>query len=168
MNAQLPEYDDSFRRKMAERIDWPLYQAAYGMPLDAPHLHPEMRKDSPSYDARVLVSGWLKRIRYKPDTSISMYSRFGTGQVVLHVLRKLPDSTTGITSLAEYADIGHFVQVGCELYVPELFRSEGDFGGFYRWLHQELRKLEDHETDEWFRVDGGLPFDPHIDMKRRP
>lgn len=32
---------------------------------------------------------------------------------------------------------------------------------FYEWLRREIRDLEWHELDEWFRVDGHLMFDPH-------
>jgi len=29
------------------------------------------------------------------------------------------------------------------------------------WLREQIRRVELHEVDEWFKVDGKAPFDPH-------
>lgn len=38
----------------------------------------------------------------------------------------------------------------------------GNFGmPVMTWVHQRLAFIEDHERDEWFRVNGVAPYNPH-------
>jgi hypothetical protein len=45
-------------------------------------------------------------------------------------------------------------------YVPAM-AMEDDEKYFWLWLRTVIRSIEDHEIDEWFRVDGELYNDPH-------
>lgn len=52
-------------------------------------------------------------------------------------------------------------------YVPMYLTECGDVKQFWDWLHRYfIGELENHERDEWFRVDGELMFDPHAKDKR--
>jgi hypothetical protein len=111
------------------------------------------------------IAGWLDRITYKPDTQITANYAVSRDVVELIITRLLPDSTRRITTLAEYADLQAFVKVGarvpCNLGRFDCLPPEEGFRYFQQWLREELIRLERHECDEWFRVDGRLPFDPH-------
>lgn len=113
-----------------------------------------------------IVDGWLSRITYKPDTQFEVarvdpqeYARLYGVRVVAK--RNLPDSTKGITNLAEYADYVGFIPIAGQEVVPWNIVEREDFTAFLRWFRHWLRRMEQHEMDEWLRVDGELPFDPH-------
>lgn len=40
-------------------------------------------------------------------------------------------------------------------------------GQFFDWLYWRLGRIEQHECDEWFRVDGRRPHDPHVPLDRQ-
>jgi hypothetical protein len=55
------------------------------------------------------------------------------------------------------------IPVGATLPVPAHISSEREF---WDWLHTDVITMaENHERDEWFKVDGQVPFDPHAAEK---
>jgi hypothetical protein len=54
---------------------------------------------------------------------------------------------------------GQWGKVMTVLTVPQ---ADMDEDGWMRWLHDyAVRAVEQHETDEWFLIDGRRPWDPH-------
>lgn len=110
------------------------------------------------------IEGWLGRIRYKPDTRFDVVPG-PYDMVTIQITRLLPDSTKGLSTISEYADERLWIRVGvpiaCNLGRFEYLPADLQFEHFCHWLRDELIRLERHETDEWFRVDNTLPYDPH-------
>ena len=136
--------------------------------LDLDRRHPDMVSND-RIDVQV-VKDWVSRVRYKPDTRFTVQSNYygftrGMGDVSIRVERRLADSTKPLQSIEEFAEHRMWIPVGCHLDVPTraLARvpAEARFVVFFEWLHRKVIWLERHEIDEWFRVDGQLPFDPH-------
>jgi len=48
--------------------------------------------------------------------------------------------------------------VGGDFEVPALISCEAEF---FDWLQYAITYVENHERDEWFKVRGLVPFDPH-------
>ena len=112
------------------------------------------------------VRGWLDRISYKPDTELWVSSTpgylSGVGGIVVNIRRHLPDSTSGIDTMGSYTDRSRFIPVVSRMDVwPSIMHARDPFQAFTQQLHHTLTRLELHEANEWFRVDGALPFDPH-------
>jgi hypothetical protein len=55
------------------------------------------------------------------------------------------------------------VLIGQSFPLPPRLRGEEDL---LRWLRHALGRVELHERDEWLRVDGATPFDPHAEAAR--
>lgn len=106
------------------------------------------------------VTEWLSHIRYKPDTTFEVFDdRQFYDEVVLKIRRMMPDSTDPTNfEMGNYTDRTRFGPVRVTAPVP---RYISDLEHFVEWLHHILLEQERHELDEWLRVDGALPFDPH-------
>lgn len=59
------------------------------------------------------------------------------------------------------------VRIGRFANVPSHILDEPPYPLFWRWLRTIIHDLEMHESDEWFRVDGELMFDPHPKVEAR-
>jgi hypothetical protein len=118
------------------------------------HLHWEMRKEKGTDGAlHGMVLDFLEGFRYKPDTVFYIGSLSVSG-VSIVASRKVPDSR----------DPKHpLIHVRAEMVVPAwLMQSAHEpHETLQIMVHDWIRKLEMHECDEWFRVGGELPYDPH-------
>lgn len=90
----------------------------------------------------------LKRITYKKDWEISLHNRNLTGGMTLRItVFNVPDTYTGISAELNATEIIH----------APLYRLDD----FYEHVWRLIHKTEMHEAQEWFKVDGKLPHDPH-------
>lgn len=104
----------------------------------------------------------LSHVRYKPHwrLRISEETRVGDGEAL-----------TWFTVAYEAADasgVGALATVTRRIPVPDIVDAEH----FLVWMRTELRRMEDHEVDEWIAVTDGesrqRPFNPHqTDDERR-
>lgn len=91
----------------------------------------------------------IKRITYKPNATLKVMS-IGTRSVEIQLRQSVPDTYHP----GRQTDV--FSTVTCR---PEMFTDVHDLLAFIRVAM--LHAMEIHESDEWFRFDGELVFDPH-------
>lgn len=110
----------------------------------------------------VLLTGWLLRIHYKPDTRFEIMPELTAyGGLQIRVTRFLADSTKGLSTFSEFIDPSNHIEAQAVFEVPPYYLRTHDFDAFWHWIHHEIFGMEKHEMNEWFRVDNNLPFDPH-------
>lgn len=103
---------------------------------------------------RESTEGWqkwedfIKRVTYKPGWKIGYVYEIGLDEHRIVVDMHTQDSTTEEFKL---------VRVAQWAILPD-WMNEGHAGVFVRDM---IQKLEMHELDEWFKVDGELVNDPH-------
>ena len=124
------------------------------------HFAPE-----PAVPTVTKVREWLERITFRPDTRITADESYDQWCVRLTIERWVPDSTAGLT-FEQFVDPRHHILIRGKATLPVVLVERDDFDEFVRYLEHELRKLERHEFDEWFRVDGKLIHDPHAQEGR--
>jgi hypothetical protein len=61
-----------------------------------------------------------------------------------------------VMSRRDYIEHQEVVRINAGVRVPRLRHNE-----FYTWLRGVIRNMEDHELDEWFKVNGVPVNDPH-------
>jgi hypothetical protein len=125
------------------------------------------------------VRKWLNVFEYKPNVEIGCSMRHE--QVWVGVRMYVPDSTrrhhprvrtaddyrgvvmwherASLIETARYRLDADLIPVMGQYSVPHYIRLEHEF---FDWLRTvPLTELEYHERDEWFRVGGSLPHNPH-------
>jgi len=122
------------------------------MPSDLMGNHLSMWDERTEADIRI-AQEFLARFRYKPDWHLDITRRPEVGCARLRATATVLDSRElcvpeRINIMGEY----NLPRLG-EMQDPDLF--------FRDFLRASIRNMELHEVDEWFRVDGKLPFDPH-------
>ena len=105
-----------------------------------------------SADLLGLVRDFFADFEYKPGTSFNIQP--GIYGIRVFMMRDLPDSTHPDHPM---------IRVGGSLEVPEsLLMAAYDHRRLLQDLvHGWMRDMEMHECNEWFRVAGELPYDPH-------
>lgn len=53
------------------------------------------------------------------------------------------------------------IEVSAAVDIPKRLLIARDSEDFFRWIRRVVEFVEQHEIDEWFRVDGKLVNDPH-------
>jgi hypothetical protein len=57
---------------------------------------------------------------------------------------------------------GQNCKVGARYLIPDyVIQAEGPERVFMEQVRRWIWEMERHEMDEWFRIDGAMPFDPH-------
>jgi hypothetical protein len=98
-----------------------------------------------------VVRAFLEEFTYKPDTRIEMHPEHYGVQIV--AIRKLPDSRDG-----EHPEIRVMGSIAVD---KHLMRADDPKAALQDQVHRWLIDMEIHECNEWFRVAGELPYDPH-------
>lgn len=94
----------------------------------------------------------MDRVSYKPGWVIDLCVPLDV--VELRVACTQPDVLTGLPTTV------HTVQ---QLPLDRFNMMSDD--QVYSWIGTALMRLEEHEFDEWFKVDGRHVFDPHPELK---
>ncbi len=111
------------------------------------------------------VKALLGRIEYKPGWKFSYNNSDYTGEDG-RFYYSAPLLTIQVTGVANsYAEsnsprinvYGQFGLCGSESAAKALESEEQ----FLVWLHKSIVFIETHETNEWLKVDGERPWDPH-------
>lgn len=124
------------------------------------------------------VHGYLSRFRYKPGWEFHVRCAPESDAVMLEVMFRAEDSrhphrppvyrditfSPGEPLRIERDDL---IPITGQFNVPRLAQMHDPEPRFFDWLRETIQFMERHECDEWFRVDGYLPFDPHaLGMQR--
>lgn len=102
----------------------------------------------------VQVKGYMDRFTYKPGYRFTVSeSNDPEAAAVIRLDMDVPDST------------GNDMLVFGGFLVPQGLTEEG----FWKWLRDHaIDYIENHEADEWFRIDGKLFRPPHGPNVERP
>ena len=102
------------------------------------------------------VKACLDRVTYKPRTSMRVLS-IGDGGTIpaIEFWFDVPDARNGGASRTA---ISMKAAVPRWIVTPEVF---------YEWLFEQVKHIEIHEAEEWFRVDGEMLRDPHAEDLER-
>lgn len=129
----------------------------------------------------VEVSELLTRFRYKPgyvfravppasvydqvDIEVGYYTQDSYGKGRLDVQTDIDYDRIGyltdrmFQTARRQSAIVELIPIYGKFPMPPYVISEA---GFWDWMHKSLiRQIEQHEIDEWFRVDGQVVHDPH-------
>lgn len=93
-----------------------------------------------------------ERVSYKPGWELRVDAVGPSYHPFLSVRADLEDSY----------DPGRQTRIGIRQAIPPV-RSEEQL---LRWVRDALGRIELHERDEWLKLDGEMPFDPHRDDGR--
>lgn len=93
----------------------------------------------------------IEALKYKPGWTFAVAMNDATGLPMLDIRMEVPDSRGS----------GRIVSVYNGAVIPPPFVRERNERRFWDFVRFEIRKLEEHEMDEWIRVNGELVFDPH-------
>jgi hypothetical protein len=125
--------------------------------------------------AAVWIQETLRRFRYKPGWQFGMCRREGGPVVRAEFMAensrhpspypryKEPRMVAEGPLLIERDDL---IPISGEFPAPPPITDAEDDVKFFDWLHEVVGFMEDHERDEWFRVDGILRCDPHAPIVR--
>jgi hypothetical protein len=94
------------------------------------------------------VTAFLRRVTYKPGWVLDT-RHVGEGQLCLQWTFLAPCAVTGEPSTQ---------LTGMQLVEPAFFDNEK---AVERFVRHQLRNIELHELDEFFKVDGIAPYYPH-------
>lgn len=103
-------------------------------------------------DLNEKLSEWIKRISYKPGYELS----FGTMPGDEHITFTVSYTAVDSTNFNKKIDL-QFTSL-----VSSYFLHTLDFDHFKREIKKIYKKLENHEFDEFFKVDGVVEVNPHI------
>jgi hypothetical protein len=132
---------------------------------------------------RLNVGRLLERVTYKPNVRFEATEQYGrvTVKVTIWTLdshKTYPEAakwTTlamfGVASSVDTDRGGTYrlePMIGDQLHVvPEMALDDEDV--FWIWLRRSvIGQLEDHEADEWFKIDGKCVDNPHTRGNRMP
>lgn len=109
------------------------------------------------------VEALLKILTYKPGWSFDLGWHDARGYIrepVLTITVLVPDVN----------DPSREIRIAQRVIVPLSFAYmiQGDPPFLVRWLRDCIRDVEFHEMNEWFRLDGVAPFDPHAKKEGFP
>jgi hypothetical protein len=90
----------------------------------------------------------LRRFRYRPGWRFAVVAGRWPGECVLVVRTWVEDTYRP-----------GWWGAGVSMSIVPYTEMTGD--EWMRWLRHAVAQIEDHETGEWFVVDGERPFDPH-------
>lgn len=121
------------------------------------------------------VSGYLSRFTYKPGWEFHVRCAPEVDAVMLQVMFHAEDSRRGPYQIPQYREMTFTAGESFRIERDDLLPVTGQFivprlpqrqlkdpkRRFFDWLRGTLIYMETHECDEWFRVDGMLPYDPH-------
>lgn len=125
------------------------------------------------------VHGYLSRFTYKPGWEFHVRCAPESDAVMLEVMFRAEDSRRGPHQVPSYREMrftagepfrierDDLIPITGQFAVPRLAQMYEPEQRFFDWLHRTIRFMEQHECDEWFRVDGYLPYDPHAPGKHR-
>jgi hypothetical protein len=119
-------------------------------------------------DVQLLVD----RVRYKPHFKISVRyegPEYSPRDVTVNLTLTAPDANTVVGDKDELLPPLIAVTLPFMVTYEALFHM--DASDFYELLHENIKRLEFHEVDEWLRVDGRRLHDPHahpaeVELKR--
>lgn len=116
----------------------------------------------PSKERKELLrfDGYLRRITYKPRTVFSWnceLNSVGTPEKLLLNVRM---------TVADADNPSRETKINTSGMMDFRTFKMMEFPEFYRWVWQLCRNLEVHELNEFFKVDGKAPFDPHREENR--
>jgi hypothetical protein len=120
------------------------------------------------------VTNLLSRFTYKPGWVFDLSRRPEKGGPLLTVTFQAEDSRKGPNQWPTYRMVGESLSIERDDLVPltgqfvvdRYLLKERSEHLFWEWLRRTISFVEKHEQDEWFRVDGQLPYDPHISEGR--
>lgn len=92
---------------------------------------------------------WLSRITYKPNVRIKPV--FQIDFFAIEILVSTTDS----------GDQGKSILIGHPNSVSRKEFYRWGFDNFVSWVWRNIREMELHEMDEFFKVDGCMIFNPH-------
>lgn len=95
------------------------------------------------------VLKFLERLKYKPGWSF--HGRFEAGYLVFRIIATVPCSDTKSLTNIAHQDM-----------IKAKFKDEGHLT---QYVKARLRIAENHELDEWFRLDGERVTEPHPEYK---
>lgn len=112
-----------------------------------------------------LAQEYLSRFTYKPGWHFEV-----TRKPELSAVHLVIGFMTLDSRLSEYARecpacrevMGVKTSVGGSFAIPQLCALKNPEKAFWNFLRSTIWFIERHEADEWFRVDGAMPYDPHI------
>ena len=114
----------------------------------------------------------LGRFRYKPEWTFEMHRDQMGPMVAIRVMvpdSRHPDRPPSYTERSYtimqgeplHMERDDLIQISASFPIPIDLQQTHDEARFWHWLREQVLFVERHEADEWFRVDGQLPYDPH-------
>lgn len=91
----------------------------------------------------------LARITYMDGWTFEAFEHRSEGQKLRIVVPDLPNSYRPDVKTT----------LGINTFIPPCENEEQ----FFTWLGYRLRRIWEHESDEWFKVDGRQFYDPHAE-----
>lgn len=99
------------------------------------------------------VASMVSRITYKPGWHIEPHRRPELGGAAVSFMTMVPDARQELLHAK--------ISLGATFIVPHHILQDHAEDRFWLWIQDRLHYIECHESDEWFRVDGQIRFDPH-------
>jgi hypothetical protein len=94
----------------------------------------------------------LERVSYKPNVTFELdYASYGVSTLVLKIAMNAPDAIPPHRPTVVYS--------------RNLLPAHLSEKYFIYFLEQAIKKHEDHEFKEWFKLDGRNVFDPHPELE---
>ena len=100
------------------------------------------------------IDAWCKAITYKPNFTIEFFEDHRHSYFIIKM--DVPDSTID-------EEIPPTVKVQQWSVIPPYDLTQDQFNDF---VFREILRLERHEAQEWFKIDGKLWNDPHAHDRR--
>lgn len=105
------------------------------------------------------------RFKYKPNFTLSVRPGMPFQAAILHIEARVMDARwEGGPNQVGFRPPS--ITIAANMSIDENLYQEPDL--FADWLLNRIHKVEEHETEEWFRRDGEIYRDPHLETPKLP
>src|SRR6185295_13358185 len=101
----------------------------------------------------------LGRFIYKPNFEMAVSLGTPFEPAILTVKAKVLDARWRPSPGGMGPGHPPMIKIAARLVIPEHLHGRSEL--FAEWLLAEIKRVENHETEEWFRRDGEIYRDPH-------
>lgn len=105
------------------------------------------------------------RFKYKPNFTLSVRPGSPFQAAILRIEARVMDARWegGPNQVGLRPPM---ITIAASMTIDDDLYQEPDL--FAEWLLNRIHKVEEHETEEWFRRDGGIYRDPHLEKQKLP